>query len=231
MRYPVLSASKCTVLANQLLDGSAPTVDSAAEWTGMGDDIDLERIFDVAAAIRAGAREWTDRDRDRFEGKACTKLYDALSAVPTEVLDDRGFWRYLGLRYFWEFIAWREEGPFARGNHMKYVDASSSTESVLTRMYLRAQAVGGSGHAAIAGALPFATDFWRSHVLRVRTGSVPPVTRGFASKQEASRLETNSLRDVARRLNRLWTNIAFYTYDDDAAAVVIEDLWPDTAAE
>ena len=229
MRYPVITASKCAELARQLVDGLEPAVDSNTEWSGVGDDIDLEPIASAARDIMGDAREWTDRDRDRFEGKACMRLYEALSSVPTEVLDDRGFWRYLGLQYFWEFIAWREVGPFANGNHLRYVDAASATESVLTRMYLRAQAVGGTSHGEIAGAIPHGTDFWRSHVLRVRTSSAPALTRSFASKQVHSRLGTDTLRDVARRLNRLWTNVVLHTYNDDAAKEVIDGLWPDSA--
>jgi hypothetical protein len=219
--------TKCTQLASQLVEGQAPAVDSNVDWTGEGDEVDLAVLEDLANEITGRAREWTDRDRDRFEGKVCTQLFEAMSDLPIEVLDDRGFWRYLALRYFWDFIAWREEAPFAAGNHLKYVDAASPTESVLTRMYLRAHAVGGSDYGEIAGDIPKSTDFWRSHVLRVRTGSAPALTCAFASKQASDRLETEVLRDTARRLNRLWTNVVLHTYDDSEAAELIDGLWPD----
>jgi|FLYL01.1.fsa_nt_gi hypothetical protein len=225
MRYPTLTRTKCTELAQQLLEGLDPSVEAAVNWAGKGDDVDLRAIAAAADEITAEAREWTDRDKDRFEGKVCTQLFQAVSSLPTEVLDDRGFWRYLGLKYFWEFIAWREEEPFARGNYGKYVDATAPTESVLTRMYLRAQAVGGPDHADLASAIPMGTDFWRSHVLRVRTGSAPPVTRAFAQKQATQRAATDTLRNVGRRLNRLWTNVALHTYDDAAASTLIDELW------
>lgn len=231
MRYPILTVTKCTELADQLAEGLQPAVDSNVDWLGEGDEWASTQVAAAADEIFSGAREWTDPDRDRYEGKMSPLLYAALDSVPPEVLDDRGFWRYLGLKFFWEFIAWREEGPFSKGNQVKYVNAISATESVLTRMYLRAQAVGGPDHADLAGAIPQSTDFWRSHVLRVRTGSAPPIARAFADHQLHSRLPTDSLRDVARSVNRLWTNIVLHTYDDDDARRIIETIWPAPEAQ
>jgi hypothetical protein len=226
MKYPIITSSKCAEIARQLIEESTPSIEVHVEWIGHGDEIDLGPVAAVAEEITGQIVEWTDRDRDRFEGKMSPGLVAALAQVPVEILDDRGFWRYLGLQYFWEFIAWREQEPFAKGNHLRYVDASSSTESVLTRMYLRAQALGGVAHPDLAGALPRATDFWRSHVLRVRTGTAQPLTRALASKQFEDRLSSNVLRDTARRLNRLWANVELHIYDDDEAAGVIESVWP-----
>lgn len=225
MKYPVITKSKCSELAAQLWAGYQPAVDPHAEWVGFGNEIDLVPIEKAAEEITQQASEWTDRDRDRFEGKAAMRLLDALDQVSTEALDDRGFWRFLCLRYFWDFIAWREEGPFSKGHYLKYVDAVTNTESILPRMYLRARAVGGSLYAALAASIPMGTDFWRSHVLRVRTGAAPPVTRAFAAKQSEARLMTTPLRQAARRLNRTWTNVVLHLYDDIEASRLIETIW------
>jgi hypothetical protein len=231
MRYPIITASKCAEISRQLIEATSPSIDAHVEWVGQGDEINLQTVGLLADDIKRQMADWTDRDRDRFEGKMSPVLLAALQDVPTEILDDRGFWRYLGLQHFWEFIAWREETPFAKGNHLRYVDASSSTESVLTRMYLRAQSLGGVDHYELSGAIPMATDFWRSHVLRVRTGTAQPLTRAFASKQAEERLKSETLRDAARRLNRLWANIELHTYDDNQAEGVIDGIWSVVDAE
>lgn len=227
MRYPVLTRTKCEQLAIQMAAGEDPSIEPSVAWVGHGDEIDVGPIAEVADRITRQAREWTDKDRDRFEGKASVEFAEALARVPPDVLDDRGFWRFVALRYFWEFIAWREEVPFSKGNFMKYVDAGTNTESVLPRMYLRARAVGGTAHASLAAAIPKGTDFWRSHVLRVRTGSAPPVTRAFVTKQTEDRLMTDSLRQAARRLNRTWANVILHVYDDADASTLIDWLWDD----
>ena len=221
----MLSEKDCADLASQLSAGKQPSIDPYATWVGSGEDVPLKPIAEAAIEISKGMLEWTDKDRDRFEGKAAPTIFAALTDVRTEVLDDRGFWRFLSLRFFWDFIAWREEEPFSKGNHLKYVSATTNTESVLPRMYLRAQAVGGVHYAGLAAALPKGTDFWRSHVLRVRTGSAPALTRAFAAKQAGSRLSTDLLRDAARRLNRTWTNVVLHLYNDDEASDLIDTIW------
>jgi hypothetical protein len=227
MRYPVLTYSECAKLAAQLALGSTPAIDPRAKWTGWGDDIELDPIEAVAEEITSGAREWTDTDRDRFEGKASLRLYDVLSELPTEILDDRGFWRFLALRFFWEFVAWREAEPFAEGHYQKYVDAVSNAESVLPRMYLRAASVGGSPYGELASKIPKSVDFWRSHVIRVRTGSAPALTRAFAERQANDRLSTPVLREAAKRLTRTWTNVVLSLYADESATELIEEVWDD----
>ena len=229
MKYPTITKTKCVELASRRLAGYFPAVDSFVEWSGLGSEVALEPIEDAAVKITEQAREWTDKDRDRFEGRAAIELFDALVHVETDVLDDGGFWRFLALRYFWDFIAWREEGPFSKGNYLKYIDAVTNTEAILPRMYLRAKAVGGSPHGDLAAGIRKGTDFWRSHVLRVRTGSAPPLTRAFAVKQAEARLMTSPLRQAARRLNRTWTNVVLYLYDDHEATDLIASIWePDS---
>jgi hypothetical protein len=227
MRYPVLTYSECVKLATQMAGGSTPAIDPRASWVGWADEVDLGPIQTVAEEITLQSREWTDKDRDRLEGKVCGRLYEALSKIPTEVLDDRGFWRFLSLRYFWEFIAWREEEPFVKGNFVKYVDAVSNAEAVLPRMYLRAVAVGGPEGSDLAAAIPKSVDFWRSHVIRVRTGSAPVLARAFARRQAEDRLSTPVLRETAKRLNRTWTNVVLHLYEDQPAADLIDTVWSD----
>ena len=89
-------------------------------------------------------------------------------------------------------------------------------------MYLRAAAVGGLPFAEYASVLPKATDFWRSHVVRVRTGTAPSLVRAFVDMQRQRRLPTDPLRQFAKALNRTWSNVVLSIYDDEAQALVEE---------
>jgi hypothetical protein len=228
VRYPVLSRSKCEELAQKRLDGFEPAVDQDVQWLGTGAEIPLDGMEKLGTAFAAEANEWTDPDKDRFEGRCACRLYQVLldKKIPTEVLDDPGLWRFLTMKYFWPFVAWREEKPFSKGNFMKYIDGNVATETVLTRMYLRAQALGGGEVCReLAGAIPHATDFWRSHVIRVRTGTAVPLTRAFVRRQAEERLNTDPIRAVARRLNRTWTNVVLNLYDEAEAEDIINHVW------
>ncbi len=84
--------------------------------------------------------------------------------------------------------------------------------------------MGGKTFGELAGAIPKGTDFWRSHVLRVRTGTAPPVTRALVRSHREERLPTDDLRDLARRLNRTWTNVTLHGYGDDESDLLIAEL-------
>lgn len=234
MKYPILTRSRCQDLAAQFVQGAKPVVGPHVTWMGSDDEINLDSLQEVARDIMLQIARSDITDRDRFEGTVSVDLYMALELLPGEILDDPGFWAYISLDLFWDFIAWREEGPFSRGNYLKYVDGQSSTESVLNRMFLRAASIGGETFRDLPGAIPKGTDFWRSHVLRVRTGTVPTMTRALVRTQRDERLPTSSLRDLARRLNRTWANVTLYGYDDVEADSLIEELRdqiPEPAAE
>ena len=229
MRYLIVTRSDCRRLAERLIQGDPIDIEQYVHPQGDGEALDYERI--QQASIRINRKLYLHRpesvgDKDILEGKAAPILYEGLEGIEAAVLDDPGFWRYLSLRYFWRFISWREKQAFERGNYLKYIDGDKSTECVLTRMYLRVQALGGNEYAYLASALPRSTDFWRSHVIRVKTGTAPPLTRAFVEKQRDNRLDTQELRRFARNLNRTWTNLLLNIYDDKEAAKLIEELWP-----
>lgn len=234
MRYPTIAWSDCDEIAQKRIAGDDAPID--ARWVGEGEEVDLARIAEAATEINALRREpGADRDMDHVEGRASTKLYAALcpadphaSGVPDiSVLDDPGFWRYLALRYFWDFIEWRQPKAFANNNHMRFLDARQSRDTVLTRMYLRVAAVGGLQHADLAEVLTKSADFWQSHVFQVRTASSSPLVRAMTDQHTTDRLARDPLREFAKRVNGMWTNVLLNLYDDDESAELVVDLWRD----
>ena len=241
MRYPTITLSRCRTLALRMRKGGFINIEPYVHWRVIGRDLDLTSIKQVAEHIDSELeRNITEYSSDKglYEGKAALYLYNAIKDIDISILDNPGFWRYLSLKYFWNFIKWREEAACdprkdneenykkRRDNFLKYIVSENSTESVLTRMFLRVRALGGSEDGHLASALPRSTDFWRSHVIRVRTGTAPSLTRAFVKKQREDPLATPELRQFARRLNRTWTNLLLNIYDDEEAASLIEDLWP-----
>ncbi|MDE0644348.1 MAG: DUF6339 family protein [bacterium] len=229
MRYPIITFTDCLEVANRMQKGGLSPSSRHIHWVGMGPDIELGPIQDARAQISNLFDEYSHcywKDRDRLEGRAAPILYKALHNVEIYVLDDPGFWRYLSLVHFWDFIAWRENTAFGNGNHFRYVNGEKSSECVLTRMYLRMQALGGAQYGDLAWCLPKSTDFWRSHIIRVRTGTAPELTRAVVKKYRDDRLNTADLRAFAKRLNRLWSNVVLTFYDDAEAEQLVDELWP-----
>lgn len=162
---------------------------------------------------------------DKLEGEICGIVHRSLKDVPTEILDDPGFWRFLSVRYFSDFILFREQTALKAGNIAKYFLAENSTESIPLRLYIRAQAVmDDKGGYALAEAVPEGTDFWRSHIIRVRTGRARALAQSFAQLQSTKRMNTDLLRKVARGMNRRWSNVLFFDYDRKEATRLINEV-------
>jgi len=164
-------------------------------------------------------------DKDELEGQFCAKVHNALKHVPVEILDDPSFWRYLSVRYFSNFVMWRESSALGEGNVATYVSSKSSAESIPVRMYLRAQAMlDENGNCPLAEAVPEGTDFWRSHIIRVRTGRAKNLAQAFAKLQSTERMITEELRPFARRLNRFWANVNMLDYDKKASDDILKEI-------
>lgn len=237
MRYPIVTLTKCREFAQRKAGGAQPALVPA--WVGREPEIDTRPLRDAKARMRDVMEKWKHLPLSRradAEGDAAVIVYDALTAIGVHpdrhaavpVLDDPGFWRYLTLCHFWDFVAWRHwghPGDFRSDKHMRYLDAVSSQECVVSRMYLRMAAVGGAEHGDLASCLTGAGDFWRSHILRVRTASAPPLTRAMVRAQRDSRLKAAHLRELAKRVNRTWSNVVLDLYDDDDTDELIAELW------
>ena len=235
MRYPTATQSQCRDFARARMRGDE--YDLEPHWVGSGEDVDLRGIEEAAAGIRdlMNNADQSQSRRDQVEGEAAAILYRALCPAPgtgrpeveVSVLDDPGFWRYLSLKYFWDFVEWRtwkKPGRFRESTHLGYVDALRSTKCVLTRMYLRMASLGGSEHDGLASCLPKAADFWRSHVIRVRTGCAPGLVRAMVEGQRDARLTTDSVRELAKRVNRTWSNVLLDLYTQEDAAELLAEL-------
>ena len=227
-------------------DLSSDLADVVKLW-GEGDDLDVTPLEDAQVQIEGllDSEETQGSDPDQLEGKAACVLFRALTDAGADAaaLDDPGFWRYVCLAHIWNFAAWRQPAAFAGKRSAEgmpetpaslksYVDGNRPHECVPVRMYLRVKALGGLEHADLASAVSDGTDFWRSHILRVKVGEHPPIVRAMVRRQanDGTRLLTDDLRELAKDLNRTLTNVVPALLDDDAAEDLVGDLWENRLA-
>lgn len=228
MRYRALGLAQTHAIVGHLVDNEHISIDTKTVERGDGEICDLEPLEQTVRAFRAELEAQSPRDVELFEGKLAAALHPWFHSLPVEVLDDPSFWRYLAVKHFWWFIAWRESGPIKAGNFKNLVDVTKPAEQIPFRFYLRTKAIAKAGDVGLAGQLEKSTDFWRSHITRVRIASAPTVARAFAEAKRDDhnpvRLTTDPLRRVARRLNRTWSNINLDLYDDTEAKKLIKDI-------
>ena len=230
MKYPIIPAGEITRAVERRREN--PTVDIAdlIKIAGKGPELELPDVADCSANMRAQLTSFINgekaTDRDLFEGSQSPVIHDLLEDLPLHVLDDPGFWAWLSVEHFLWLAMWREEKAFEgeAAKWLTYLDGRRTTECVTSRMFLRGQICKSFGHPELAGAIDQATDFWRSHIIRVSAGSVPSVAGAFIRHQATERMATTPLRAFARRLNRLSTNLVLDVYDDDDAAALVAEL-------
>lgn len=200
---------------------------------GSGEAIDLEPIEELARTLEeelGSFRASGNTDSDFFEGQIAGRVHVALAHLPISLLDDPGFWRYLALKDFWWLVTWRESKAFDSNDPRRYavyIDGSRSSECIPLRIFLRGQVANDNGDYSLAVAVPEATDFWRSHIIRVTTWSVPHLARKFIRMQEENRLTTQPLRRVARLLNRRRANVALHQYSEAEIAALLNEVSSD----
>lgn len=223
MRYPILTRSKTEALSRRCIAGEVPNWELERDWVGSGQEVDLTSLRKVLDEAHQNLEAERLRVPEQLEGHLAGEVHQALRDLPIETLDDPGFWRYLSLANFWWFVAIREAPAIKRGNVMTYVDGGK--ECVPFRMFVRAQAVRVDDDYELAGALPKSADFWRSHILRVKTGTSPPLARAFARLQIEKSMVSDDVRPFAKRINRLWTNIVFHDWTDEEADRLLAELF------
>jgi len=243
MKYQTLSLKDSSAFANLVTsDPLRANVTEAASfcaqyagWSASPNsdsprEVELSALLELSQEINrrirdAGGDKASDASREKLEGEISGSLHSAVKDVPVEILDDPRFWRHLSVRYFAEFITWREKDALKKGGISKYFSANESHESIPSRLYLRAQsALNADGSYHLAQAIPRGTDFWRSHILRVRTGRAAGLTKSFVELQRDDRLSTTPLRELAKLVSRMWANIMLFEYPAVEAKGLLADL-------
>lgn len=229
MRYPTITEKATASLVVELLAGSRPdVVEREKRMIGNADEeLDLTEIERLGRSLKTELEALdASEPKDSFEGAISGRIHEALEPIGIQILDDKGFWRYLALRHFWWLAVWREDA-FAKGDpgkYKKYVDAMNSTECVLTRAFLRGQIALEAGGYELAEAVPQATDFWRSHISRVNNWKYPALVRAFVRSQQNDRMLTGPLRTFARALNRRRSSFWLRDHTADEAEDIVADL-------
>ena len=246
MKYPIvtyqnmLEIGKARVERKEWISNLEVDLIERVKWYGDGPEIDTEPLEECRRKIERLCSSDSQYlrsqklDADQIEGMAAVELWTAVSnaEVPVEALDDPMFWSWVSLASLWNFMVWREPRAFTSADGSadawnQYVDGRKSSDAVATRMYLRIAAVGGLEFAELAWAVAGGTDFWRSHILRVRVGEHPHLVRAIVRLQSdpQTRLSTPLLREFAKDLNRTLTNLVPGLLSDEQAEELIQEIW------
>lgn len=226
MRYRTLSRGDARRVRGYLIEQQDFDLGLIGEAAGEGDELDLAQI--VQLATEAAAEVEAGKNSEDVEQRYSGRVYLALRAVPVEVRDDTGFWRWITLGPLLAFTRLRDPkfGIEALGA------GSNVTDILACRMFLRGQvsrvsSPGGDLDFALATA-PGANshDFWQSHILRRTTGAETAFAQALIhrqSKKASTRMPTKDLRPFVRdSINRKKRTLATFLMSKDEATAYLE---------
>ena len=256
MRYPTLDITPLKALAKMFLGkeelgpSERQDVESHRVDRGSGDTMDLRRLEEQVKEMKSLHRELLDdpdyeleqpafgitKDLDRIEGRLSELLHKGLKAsgMPDEALDDKDFWQYLVMKYFWWLVVWRHHTvqPDNRkqfkegGKYLRYLNHEKKEVSVLARMYIRAGlALDEDGSYELAWRGRAATDLWQSHLIPVDTGYTPVLVRAILRRQASQPLSTTQLRECAKDISKSNTNVVPTRWTDEDADEYVDHHW------
>ena len=237
VRYPVvrLVEAQRYVLRRQSGELGVEDLPEFEEEGGQGAESMLAVVKELTDRltelhVSAKARFTSGPARDTFEGSLAVQLHEALSGLPPHVLTDDDFWRYLSVRGLYEFIAWRD-GQGSGSPALASFGASGprvNYDCVPFRMFVRADI---SSIVAEAGAAELdafqissiaGTDVWRSHILRSQSSFSSHYVRMLLEHLERKLLPSTVVRDLAKRVKRVRSNVLIEALNMDETAAVFD---------
>ena len=223
MNYQTLMGSSVSYLAEKLISSGGVMNEGEIEsflnqharqaFPGMGELVDLGLLADAIEKINSQVISWGSKNKDDLEGRVSGLVHAALKDLPIEVQDDPAFWQYLSVKYFLPYVLWRESGSIESRTLATYLNASRNSEQIPLRLFLRGSIAGPDDGYKLAFASQRATDFWRSHLVRVTVGSFENLARRIIREQADSAMSTSILRVFAKIINRQGSNTELYVLE------------------
>ncbi|MHB0919898.1 MAG: DUF6339 family protein [Thiomonas delicata] len=232
MRYPTMTAPDAGAYLTAKRNGVPVDSETSVKFKGSGAEFDGSFVEELRTAFAELQSKWPNAGRkahpdgNRFEGAAARVVHSLLPA-DTEILSDPEFWIWLAVVCFADVVEWRY-GNVEGGTKPANYGIGSRIENFLYRLWLRAELVLDEQyedryHLAEAGQI----DFYRSHLVRKSYANARPFARAFLRFQypndDASpKLKLLQIRDLAKRIGRLRTNLFLEILPEEECRAVIE---------
>lgn len=189
--------------------------------------VDLSGLQGVVQKAKQLEVHLQGANKDSVEGAICGDVHSLLSGLPVDVLDDPEFWQFIAIRYFTNFIIWRESKAASNPSVDKlltYFLGKNNSEMIPLRLFLRGAISKVDDSYDLANLLDRSTDFWRSHIVRVTTGTAYRLSQELVKHQFDKGMNTTKLRELAKLLNRQWSNVELYYLDSSEAHELLEQI-------
>jgi hypothetical protein len=203
--------------------------DPKISYLGFDDSVDSDLVENLVSELtilfsKESKKSTKSKDKrySAFELAATPIVLDFFCRLPHSCKFNPGFFGYLSYRIR-DVIVWRFPPNDSEGWSKNFVASASSSEFVdgfIPRLIIRGLIAKGSTEAE--GLIQ--QDFWRSHVLRVKTGFSQEMSQAFAEEVVESSIAVEEQRSIAKRIRSIRSNVIFELLTKVDARKIVRDL-------
>jgi len=221
---------------------STLTINEYVVYEGSGIDITknlLAKLLDSLMDLRESDKRFNrvlenkDRSFDIYEGLGSALTHETLKELPTEILVNEGFWRYVANTYLFEIVAWRH--PTLGNNNFGLEGGRQFLRCLPYRMFIRGDIAYRQSNGkdySLAHLDGIGQDQWASHVIAQTYSCHPELVWVLLNefKKIRSRKVKKSLqidRQIAKDLKRAKSVLAFEHFSGTELSNNLEPIFRD----
>lgn len=229
MKFKIISRANGKLVHALMAEGGHFNIGDYVDEVGSGQAFDLSMLQDIRPVLEKIIEEHS-------EGKTPGKEFDSLASVaihkslkiPPEVSGNDGFWRWLTLVEFSDIVEWRHPVEDGIANAANY-GIGTIWNGLFARLWYQAEIVYSAEAKEPYELVKYGgVDTWRSHILRVNTGSCRNYARSLLrflhQGQKKSRLKVIEIRELAKKVRRIQATVALELLTEEDAYTLIERL-------
>lgn len=227
MKKPTITQSDMHEFVDELRKGNP--IEVRVVYVGDDNSVAQELLDDFVSSVvllkescSKGIAKSKDKKYSDFEREASPMVANLLRQLPLSCKFDPGFWSYLSYRIA-DVIIWRYPPNDSDGWAKNFVASHTVSDFIdgfLPRIAVKGLvAEGSTGSTALTQ-----QDFWRSHILRVKTGFSKNVSQAFAEAVISDEIVVEKQRSMAKLIRSIRSNVIFETLSASQAKDVVDSV-------
>jgi hypothetical protein len=227
MKVPTLSQAEIQafVESRRLGETYVPEVGSVGVESSMSDEL-VSQFVDVVNGILTEVLKDTSKSQERMhsllEQELTGPAIKFFESLPPDAKFTPGFWSFMSFQIS-SVLEWRYPPNDKEGWSKNFVSSHSPSDFIdgfLPRIIVRGLIARNSDKAlSLSG-----QDFWRSHILRVKTGFSKEMSIAFAEHVVETSMSVAEQRTLAKKIRSARSNVIFEALDSTQATTILKSL-------
>ncbi len=183
----------------------------------------------IISEINLSKDKVTDREKQRVEFQSIKWMHELLS-IDRDAFRDKGFWIWMTIKYFKEYVEWRhasKDNPARINNYgLRPTGSYDITENILYRAWIRLKI---GLDETLEDPFKYNTlietyDFWQSFIVRRDFASCENIARAFINARFVNNRtkEKQLYRTIGRNITALQSNLFFNCLSEQDAEAIID---------